>query len=94
MVAESVVTGGVIAVALAAIEVAKAAIHRKRNGSHNSSVQQCLTVATKNGAKIDANTRQMESLATEMRTQVSELRHHTTILTAIKTIVERNGGRK
>ena len=70
MLAESLVTGGVVAVALGAIEVAKASLAKKRNGS---SVDVAVMLQTQE--------RTMRELVTETHQQTTTL---TKILTIIQ----------
>ncbi len=59
MIAESVVTGGVVAVALGAIEIAKASMAKRRNGSVD--------------VMLKAQDRTMRDLMTETRNQSDTL---------------------
>lgn len=70
MLAESLVTGGVVAVALGAIEVAKASLAKRRNGS---AIDVAVTLRTQE--------RTMRDLVTETHQQTTTL---TKILTIIQ----------
>ncbi len=66
MIAESVVTGGVLAVALGAIELAKATMAKRRNGSVD--------------VMLKAQDRTMRDLMTETRNQTHTLTQILTII--------------
>ena len=81
MLAEAITTGGVLAVALGAIEIAKAAIAKKngnKNGnkndtSHVREIKEFVAMATANGQKIDQNEKTLGQMLNELRSQTASL---------------------
>ncbi len=83
MLAEALTTGGVLAVALAGLEVAKNAVS-KRNGNGAAQivdVKEFVKVAAENGTKIDQNERTLGLMLQESKVQ-------TNLLTAIKVTLQ------
>ncbi len=82
MLIESLTTGGVVVLAISAMEVAKLAL-AKRNGKP-SAQSEFVRLATLNGAKIDGHTESVKEMLTELRA-------HTVVLTEIKTVLKTRG---
>ena len=68
-IAESIVTGGVVAVAIGAIEVAKLSIAKRNHKHGHSEGKDILIKVTENGTKIDENNSVMKDLLNEIKAQ-------------------------